>query len=315
MTKPEISVVCPVYGCRDCLVSLTEAVRSTMDAASLTWELVLIDDRAPDAPWSLIAQLAQEDVRVRGVRLARNHGQQLAIWAGLEAARGSWIVVIDCDLQDDPLIIPKLHCEATRSDVHAVIVDRGEWSDSRFRRWASDVFYRLIAILSGIRLQNVGNFGIYSRPMVEMLLRFEEQEVFLPIMVSLTGLKTVTVSVDRSDRLAGKSAYSFRRLLRLATSIIIRFSDRPLKISASLGLVFSTFAGFASLYLLARSIIGDFTVPGWASLVLSVWFLSGIIMLCLGIHGLYLSRVFAEVRRRPRMTIECSTFPPSPEDN
>ena len=308
IAKPEISIVCPVYGCAACLAKLVKAVRAAMDAGEATWELVLVDDRAADAPWSTIVELAAQDPRVRGVQLARNHGQQLAIWAGLEAARGDWVAVIDCDLQDDPAAITHLHREALRVGVDAVVVDRGEWSDNMFRRMASRLFYRLIHLLAGIRLRNVGNFGIYSRRMVTMLLRFEEQEVFLPLMVSLTGLGTTQLRLDRSERTAGKSSYSLGRLLAMATAVIVRFSDRPLKLSALLGLVFSLVAAAASVYLLIGSLLGAFTVPGWTSIVLSLWFLSGLIMLVLGVHGFYLSRVFAEVRRRPRLLVETTTF-------
>lgn len=310
MIEPRISIVCPVFGCRDCLASLARSVQCAMDATDLSWELVLIDDRASDEPWPRIVELAAQDARVRGIRLARNHGQQLAIWAGLEAARGEWVAVIDCDLQDDPTAIARLHDEALRAGVDGVVVDRGEWSDSAFRRAASRMFYYLIRLLAGIHLKNVGNFGIYSRRMVDMLLRFEEQEVFLPIMVSLTGLKTMQMRLNRSERRAGKSSYSFRRLLGMATAVIIRFSDRPLKFSALLGVAFSGLAAATSIYLLVGSMLGAFTVPGWTSLVLSLWFLAGLIMLVLGIHGFYLSRVFAEVRRRPRLLVEATTFVP-----
>ncbi len=310
MANPRISIVCPVYGCRDCLVSLVRSVQEAMDATLLSWELVLVDDRASDDPWPTIIELSQQDARIRGVQLTRNHGQQLAIWAGLEAARGEWVAVIDCDLQDDPAAISTLHDEAMRAGVDGVVVDRGEWSDSSFRRTASKIFYRIVRLLSGIHLQNIGNFGIYSRRMVDMLLRFEEQEVFLPIMVSLTGLKTTQLRLNRSDRQAGKSSYSFRRLLGMATSVIVRFSDRPLKFSVFLGLMLSGLAAMASIYLLIGSMLGAFTVPGWTSLVLSLWFLAGLIMLVLGIHGFYLSRVFAEVRRRPRLLVEATTFAP-----
>lgn len=281
-----------------------------MDATDLSWELVLVDDRASDEPWPTIVESAAQDARVRGIQLARNHGQQLAIWAGLEAAKGEWVAVIDCDLQDDPAAIATLHDEAIRAGVDGVVVDRGEWSDSPFRRAASRIFYRVIRVLSGIHLQNIGNFGIYSRRMVDMLLRFEEQEVFLPIMVSLTGLRTTQMRLNRSERTAGKSSYSFGRLLGMATSVIVRFSDRPLKFSAFLGLMFSGLAAATSIYLLIGSMLGAFTVPGWTSLVLSLWFLAGLIMLVLGIHGFYLSRVFAEVRRRPRLMVEATTFTP-----
>lgn len=307
-SQPQISIVCPVYGCSDCLTLLARSVQGAMDGASLSWELVLVDDRAPDDPWPKIVELAAEDPRVRGIQLTRNHGQHLAIWAGLEAARGEWVAVIDCDLQDDPTAIVRLYQEAIRVRVDGVVVDRGEWSDSFFRRAASGLFYRLIQLLAGIKLENVGNFGIYSRRMVNMLLRFEEQEVFLPIMVSLTGLKTAQLRLDRSERAAGKSSYAVRRLIGMAVAVIVRFSDRPLKFSALLGLTLSIAAAAASTYLLAGSMLGAFTVPGWTSIVLSLWFLAGLIMLVLGIHGFYLGRVFAEVRRRPRLLVEDRTF-------
>ncbi|WP_164516552.1 glycosyltransferase family 2 protein [Minwuia thermotolerans] len=303
-----ISVVSPVYGCRNCLEALCDAVRSAFDKAGLDWELLLVDDRGPDDPWPLICDLAEVDKRVRGVRLSRNHGQHLAIWAGLAEARGDWVAVMDCDLQDDPAILPKLHEIAVARDVEAVVVDRGNWSDSTFRRLASRAFYQLINVLGGVRISNIGNFGLYSRRMVDTLLQFREQEVFLPMMIALTGLKRQTYRLDRADRAVGQSAYSLLRLLRLATAIIIRFSDRPLKLSVIIGLAFSLLSAAVSLLLVAAWLGNAFTVPGWTSTVLSVWFLSGLIMATLGIHGFYLGRVFSEVKRRPRIIVETRTF-------
>ena len=195
-----ISIVSPVYGCRDCLPALVDAVKTKMEETDFDWELVLVDDCGPDHPWSLISELAAEDAHIRGIRLTRNYGQHLAIWAGLEAARGDWVVVIDCDLQDDPAMIPALHAEALAKEVDGVLIERGEWSDTGFRRMASKVFYYLIKLLAGISLNNIGNFGIYSRRMVNILLAYKEQEVFLPLMVTLTGLKTSQMQVNRSDR-------------------------------------------------------------------------------------------------------------------
>lgn len=306
-TTPDVSVVSPVYGCRDCLEELVDAVSTAFNGTGLYWELILVDDRGPDEPWSLITSLAAHDPRVRGLRLARNHGQHLAIWAGLEVASGEWVAVIDCDLQDDPAVIPDLRSVALTNQVEAVVVERGAWSDSRFRRFSSSAFYRLLHILSGIRLNNIGNFGLYSRRMVDTLLRFQEQEVFLPMMVALTGLPRESYRLDRSNRAEGQSAYTFLRLLRMATAIVVRFSDRPLKLSVIVGFAFSIFAAFISVVLIVLRLLGAFTVPGWTSTVLSVWFLSGLIMATMGVHGFYLGRVFAEVKRRPRITVETTT--------
>lgn len=306
-SAPMITVLSPVYGCRDCLEKLVQRVRSTFEGTDFDWELLLVDDRGPDAPWDLICALAEADPRVRGIKLARNHGQHLAIWAGLEAARGDWLAVVDCDLQDDPSIIPELYQRAVADEVDGVVVDRGSWSDSWFRRFASNSFYRLVDVLGGVRLRNTGNFGLYSRQMVNTLVMYREQEVFLPMMVALTGLKTSTFQQDRSDRAAGQSSYNFLRLLRLATAIIIRFSDRPLKLSVFIGFAFSGLSAVISLLLLIAWLFGAFTVPGWTSTILSVWFLSGMIMATLGVHGFYLGRVFAEVKDRPRIIIETTS--------
>lgn len=305
-----ISIVSPVYGCTACLEMLCRKVNEAFEGSGVDWELVLVDDRGPDDPWSLICELAQLDQRIRGVRLSRNHGQHLAIWAGLAEAKGDWVAVIDCDLQDDPAVIPALYKAAMARQVEAIVVERGSWSDSWFRRIASRVFYRTMNLLGGISIQNAGNFGLYSRRMVDTLLRYEEQEVFLPMMVALSGLKRDKFALDRSERAAGVSSYSFRRLISLASAIIVRFSDRPLKLSIVVGFTFSIFSAVVSLLLVVLWLFGIFTVPGWTSTVLSVWFLSGLIMATLGVHGFYIGRVFAEVKKRPRIIVEATTaFP------
>lgn len=302
-----LSIVSPVYGCRDCLEALHDRVAATFDGSGIDWELVLVDDRGPDLPWPMICELAGRDARVVGVRLSRNHGQHLAIWAGLAEARGDWVAVIDCDLQDDPAVLPLLYERALETQVDALVVDRGNWSDSIFRRLSSRGFYWLIDMLGGVRIDNIGNFGLYSRRMVDNLLLFGEQEVFLPMMIALTGLKRETYRLDRADRAAGKSSYSLGRLLNLAIAITVRFSDRPLKLSVIVGLLFSLLSALISLILLVGWMSGAFTVPGWTSTVLSVWFLSGLIMATLGIHGFYIGRIFSETKGRPRIIVESRT--------
>lgn len=301
-----ISIISPVYGCKNCIEALADAVRTAFQGKPLDWELILVDDRAADNPWPLIQSMVAEDPHIRGIRLARNHGQQLAIWAGLEAAKGEWVSIIDCDLQDDPGLIPELYERAAVSEAHAVVVNRGSWSDTSFRRVASRGFYRVLRMLAGFNLENIGNFGIYSRRMVDTLLLFREQEVFLPLMVHVTGLKTESVEFDRSERHAGKSSYSVIRLMRLAVAIIIRFSDRPLKLSVLVGLVFSVVSAAISCVLLAVWLVGDVEVPGWTSTMLSMWFLSGLIIAVLGMHGMYIGRIFNEVKHRPRIVVEAT---------
>lgn len=312
--RPMISVVSPIYGCRESLMALAARVKAAFEDEELDWELILVDDRGPDKPWDLIEELASSDPRIRGIRLARNHGQHLAIWAGLEAARGDYVAVIDCDLQDDPGVIPDLYRHAKDRGVEAVIVDRGAWSDSRLRRFASSSFYLLVQWLAGIRINNVGNFGLYGRRMIDTLLQFREQEVFLPIMVSLSGYETTKYEVDRDERQQGDSSYNMLRLLRLAIAIVVRFSDRPLKLSVLIGGFFSGMATLVSVALFVLWLAGSFTVQGWTSTILSLWFLSGLILATLGIHGFYLGRVFREVQGRPRILVQETTEPEDQEE-
>lgn len=309
MGKALISIVSPVYGCIGCLEELVDTVRATFEGTDLEWELILVDDRGPDNPWQRIQELAARDERVRGVRLTRNYGQHLAIWAGFAQAQGDWIAVIDCDLQDDPKIIPELYKKAIDDDLEAVVVERGTWSDSWWRRTASRLFHSTIGLLAGLNLNNnVGNFGLYSRRMTNVLLSFKDQEVFLPAMVALTGLSKGVYKLDRSDRAEGQSSYNMLRLIRIAIAIIVRFTDRPLKLSIILGVLFSTFSALVSVVILIAWASGAFSVPGWTSIILSVWFLSGLILAVLGVHGVYIGRIFSEVQKRPRYIVEQTTM-------
>ena len=314
MARPLISVIAPVYGCTECLEALFDAVKVAFYDTDLDWELILVDDRGPDDPWPLIQELSARDPRVRGVRLTRNHGQYLAIWAGFAEARGDWVAVLDCDLQDDPAVLPKLYETARERGVEAVVVDRGSWSDSAWRRSASRVFHRLVRLLAGLEMDNnTGNFGLYSRRMTDILLSFEDREVFLPTMVLLTGLSRTNYRQDRTSRVVGKSAYSLRRLIRVAIAVIIRFSDRPLKLSIVVGVAISTLSALMSLVVLVAWSMNAFhESPGWTSLILSIWFLSGLILAVLGVHGLYIGRIFSEVRKRPRILVEQMTKSPPP---
>lgn len=306
-----ISIISPVYGCRDCLQELSERVAAVFEDLPINWELILVDDCGPDKPWDLICELAEKDPRIKGVRLMGNHGQHLAIWAGFEHVSGDWAVVIDCDLQDDPTIIPKLHEQALAEEVDAVVVNRGEWKDSSLRRLSSQTFYKIIHLLAGVRLNNIGNFGIYSRRTVELLLKFKDKEVFLPFMIQLTGVRRGFMKLDRSGRHAGDSSYNLLRLLRLAVAITIRFTDRPLKLSVVVGLLFSSISAAFSVVVLFAWALGSFTVQGWTSLILSLWFLAGLILAVLGVHGFYMGRIFREVQERPRIIIDTTTDQPS----
>lgn len=305
MVKTLISVVSPVYGCRECLKTLTAKVQEAFEGTDLDWELILVDDCGPDEPWDTIKDITANNSNVRGIKLAGNHGQHLAIWAGLEDAKGDWAVILDCDMQDDPSIIPALYEQAKGQKVDSVVVERGDWVDSRFRRLVSKLFYQFIRLITGFAIPtNIGNYGIYSRKLVDILLSFGDREVFLPIMVVLAGLPQQMYKLDRSKRTVGESSYNLARLIKFSIAIIVRFSDRPLKISIVLGFFFSSVSMLVAAFVFVAWHWGAIAVPGWASTILSIWFLAGLILSVLGIQGVYLGRIFKEVQQRPRIIVE-----------
>ena len=299
-----ISIISPVYNCTRCLPEIVRSVRETFQDSDFDWEIVFVDDRGPGEPWPIIQDLAQDDSRIRGVRLTRNHGQHLAIWAGLAYARGDWVAVIDCDLQDDPSVLMVMVERARDGQADAIVVDRGNWRDSFWRRAASRTFYALLRTVTGFEISsNGGNFGLYSRRMVENLLAFRDKEVFLPAMVVMTGLPREVYVVPRSDRLEGRSAYGLKQLLRFAVALIVRFSDRPLKISVVVGLGMSGVSALLGLVVGLAWLSGRVQVQGWTSIILSIWFVGGLILSALGIQGFYVGRIFAEVQDRPRLRV------------
>jgi dolichol-phosphate mannosyltransferase len=299
-----ISVVSPVYNCTRCLPKIVQQVATSFLNSDVEWEIVFVDDRGPGEPWPVIERLAKENSRVRGVRLTRNHGQHLAIWAGLSYARGDWVAVIDCDLQDDPSVLPTLIERAREAQSDAIVVDRGTWYDSYWRRAASRAFYALLHSITGLQIGgNAGNFGVYSRRMVENLLAFRDKEVFLPAMVVMTGLERQFHVVPRADRFEGRSSYGVKELLRFAAALVVRFSDRPLKISVLVGFGMSSLSALLAALVAVAWLTGRVQVQGWTSLILSIWFVGGLILSALGIHGFYIGRIFSEVQQRPRLRV------------
>lgn len=294
-----LSVVSPVYLAEDCLRELYARLVHALTPAVASFEIVLVDDASPDNSWSAIEDLARMDPRVRGVRLSRNYGQHHAIAAGLDLCRGSVVVVMDCDLQDAPEDIPRLLEKA--ADGCAIVVARRVYrNDPWLKRVTSKLFYRVFRYLTDIPYDaEVGNFRLITAPVVDALRRFPEQLRFFGGMCMLVGFRTASIEVTHHPRYAGRSAYSYRKLFRLAGRIVVAYSDKPLRLAIRVGFVLTGGALLAAAYFTWRALTFDIPVSGWASLIISLYFLSGVLLFVLGIIGVYLGRVFEEVKRRP----------------
>ena len=302
-----ISVVIPVYKAEGCLHELYRRLKNSLEIITHDFEIVMVEDCGGDNSWQIIAQLAQADARVKGYQFSRNFGQHYGITAGLDQCTGDWAVIMDCDLQDQPEEIPRLYAKA-QEGFDVVLARRGKRKDSLHKRMASYAFYKLFSYLAGIRYDaEVGNFRIISKKVVKYFQTMREKLRFFGGMVDWMGFPTTSISVQHAERYEGKSTYTFRKLLTLATETIIAYSDKPLKLSIRFGFAMSFFAFLYGLYILYHALIYGSAITGWSSLIVSFYFLGGIIIGILGIIGIYLGKTFDETKKRPLYIIMNAT--------
>lgn len=299
MSSKHISVVIPFYGCKACLVELHSRLTKSLSQITNNFEIILVNDASPENCWNDIKSLCQKDNRVVGLNFSRNFGQHYAIRAGLDYASGEWIVVMDCDLQDQPEEIIKLY-EKTKDGYYIILGRRYNRQDTFFKEFGSIMFYKILSWLTD-KHQNhkVANFGIYHRKVIDAVKSMRENLRYFPVLVRWTGFKTCEVDIEHAKRKIGNTQYSFGKLFKLVFDIVIAFSDKPLRLTVRLGLAISALSLIYAVVILVRVFVGDVTVEGWSSLIVSVWFLSGLIIFILGIIGIYLGKTFDEAKKRP----------------
>ncbi len=310
MSRPVISVVVPAYGCESCLEPLYEALAPVLAQISEAFEIVMVDDHSPQGDWAVITRLAAKDPRVRGVKLTRNFGQHNAIAAGLAEADGDWVVVMDCDLQDRPAEVARLYAKALEG-FDCVFGRRIDRVDPRGKVAVSRVFNFLHGRIARFDADPaIGNFSIISRRVVHELRRFREGRRNYGIQVHWLGFPTGYIDVEHAARHSGESTYSLGKSLRHAVATVLAQSTRPLYASVVFGFLAAFGAAVAALVLLIRKLTVGYSVEGWTSVIVSLWFLFGILFLNLGVLGLYLGSVFDEVKGRPPFVIERTTYEP-----
>jgi dolichol-phosphate mannosyltransferase len=291
---------------------LVERIKTAIAPTGMALEILLVNDGSPDGSWNRIVELAALHPEVRGLRLSRNFGQHYAISAGIEHARGEWVAVMDCDLQDLPEELPRL-IDAARSGHDVVLAQRVERRDPPLKRLASYVFFKLLSYLTDVSQDHsTANFGVFSRKVIDTVNHMPEADRCFPLMVKWTGFKTALVQVEHARRVSGNSGYSLGKLIRLATNIVLSYSDKPLRLVVRLGLVFSMLAFLIVLASISLYLAGDVEVAGFTSIVASIWLLGGIMIFCIGVTGLYLGRLFNAAKGRPYYVVsEYLNFPGS----
>lgn len=297
-----LSIVSPVYRAENILEELILRIKSSI--SEIEFEVILVDDGSPDKSWIKIEELASLHPEIRGIKLSRNFGQHYAITAGLDAAQGEWILVMDCDLQDRPEEIPGF-LEKANQGYDVVLGKRKNRQDGFFKKLYSKIFYRTLAWLTGSQQdETIGNFGIYHRKVINEIIRMRESIRYFPTMVKWVGFNQTTLDVTHEKREEGKSNYNFKKLFNLALDIMLAYSDKPIRLTVKLGMLIALTGFLFALFTLYRYLKGEIIVAGYASLIISIWVLTGVLLVTLGMVGLYIGKTFEGVKNRPIYIIE-----------
>lgn len=305
-----ISIVIPCYDEHEVLPLLFERLESAIKTWNVAFEVILIDDGSRDNTWELITERNRIDPRWKGIRLARNFGHQIALWTGLEFATGDVIAVLDADLQDPPEILPRFF-EKWEEGFDVIYAVRQKRKEGLIKRSAYFIYYRILRMLSEIDIPlDSGDFCVLDRKALQAMLSSNEQVPFVRGLRAWVGFNQTALAYDRDKRAAGEAKYTFRKLMQLGVNGILSFSTRPLRLATYLGFIVSATAFLGVVFALVQRIfseqfarIGWGPVPGYTNIVIAVLFLGGVQLLCLGILGEYIGRIYANVKGRPLTVI------------
>jgi dolichol-phosphate mannosyltransferase len=304
LQSDRLSIVVPIYLGSTFIRELYERVKQSVPLSFMDFELVLVNDGSPDDSWSEISALCKEDKRVKGINLSRNFGQHYAITAGISHVTGEWVVVMDCDLQDAPEEIPRLYEKACEGFA-VVFAQRVKRVDSWFKRVQSAAFHKVLDYLTDRKSDfTVANFGIFHRKVINAVLEFGDCVKCFPLIVTYVGFKTAYLPVVHRARNSGKSSYTFRKLLNLSFDLMLVYSNKPLRLFVTLGFGIVVLSGVIGLSYLLLYIAGKITVSGFTSLIISIWAVCGLLMMQVGVIGVYLGQVFNQTKNRPVFVID-----------
>ena len=306
----QLSIVVPCYNEEEVLQETAgRLVRLLTDLQvkgkiSYTSRIYFVDDGSRDRTWPIIEKLNRDLKPVHGIKLSRNQGHQNALMAGMSVAEGDAVVSIDADLQDDIQVIEKM-VDAHREGFDVVYgVRDNRDTDSFFKRFTAESYYRLLRIMGVEAIFNHADFRLLSKNAIKALHKFRETNLFLRGIIPLIGFPSTTIGYRRTKRLAGETKYPTRKMFGLALEGITSFSSIPLRFITFLGLFVFVISGFLGLWALWLALFTSKTVPGWTSMVVPVYFIGGIQLFCIGVIGEYIAKIYLEVKARPRFIIE-----------
>jgi glycosyltransferase involved in cell wall biosynthesis len=305
----DLSVIIPIFNEEANIAVLYTRISNVLDSMNMTYELIFVNDGSKDKSIQLIEALSFNNTKVKFIDFSRNFGHQIAVTAGLDYSTGQRVVIIDADLQDPPELIADLY-KKMDEDYQVVYARRkSRKGESFFKKLTAKLFYRTLSSITSINIPvDTGDFRIIDRKIVDVLKQMPEQEKYLRGQISWVGFKQTYIEYEREERLKGTTGYTYRKMLKFAIDGITSFSDFPLKFASMAGFVVSFFAFIVMLYTLYSKFILKDTVQGWTSIMLSVMFIGGIQLICVGIIGEYISRIGNNIKKRPLYVINKSNL-------
>jgi dolichol-phosphate mannosyltransferase len=304
-----LSIILPVYNEEKNIPVLYDRLKKVMTTMAVAHEFIFINDGSRDETLARVQELAQVDPAVKFINFSRNFGHQVAVTAGLHFCSGERIVIIDADLQDPPELIEQMDKKMNEGWNVVYAKRRARKGESFFKKFTAKLFYRLLARLTSIEIPvDTGDFRMMDQKVVRALNQMPEHHKFIRGMVSWIGFRQTFVEYDRDQRYAGKTGYTFRKMFRFALDGITGFSNLPLKLATYVGFLFSGVSFLLILYTLYAKFVSEHYVQGWASIMISILFIGGIQLICLGLIGEYLIRMDANIRQRPLYIISDTNF-------
>lgn len=302
--KPLVSIIIPVLDEQESIPMLYGQLNSVLKDIPYNVEIIFVDDGSTDGTLDTIRKLASKDRRIKAISFSRNFGHQAALLAGLDAARGDATITMDGDLQHPPRLIPELLAQWTKGFDVVLTVRKETEGGSRLKMLTARWFYALMNSVGSVHLPaNTADFRLLARPVVDQLCQLEERALFLRGLVRWVGFRQTTIEYVADRRFAGMTKYSFRSMLKFAADGITSFSTTPLLLSLYFGFCVSLMSFLYGLYAVYMRLFTTESIPGWASILVAVLFLGGVQLMTIGILGLYVGKLFQEVKKRPRYII------------
>lgn len=300
----KISIVSPVYGASSLLRELVSQIETTVSKITSDYEIILVEDKSPDDSREIIRQICKTNKHVIGAFHSRNFGQQYAIHSGFTLATGDYIITMDCDLQDTPALIQDLY-DKSQEGYDIVFASRQNRRDGFIKKLGSKGFNLLLGYLTEtVQDETIANFVLYKKKAVDAMLSMGDYRRYYPLMNHWVGFETCKLPIPHAERVDGKaSSYSIRKRIELALNTAVAFSTKPLRLIIYMGAILSIFAMIVAIILVLKYLLGSLIVSGWMTLFVSIWFVSGLMMMSIGITAIYIGIIFEQTKNRPTTLI------------